>query len=145
MADLQAKAIHKILITQPKPESDKSPYFELSRKFCVELDFHPFIRLEGISSKDFRKQKIEIPKYSAVVFTSRNAIDHFFRICEELKINVHQNSLAPITKARTLRVGFDIGPNLTGRFVGHFHRFLQLLLCLPDCSKPGPCRGYSAD
>jgi uroporphyrinogen-III synthase len=78
MADLQAKAIHKILITQPKPESEKSPYFELSRKYSVELDFHPFIRLEGISSKDFRKQKIEIPKYSAVIFTSRNAIDHFF-------------------------------------------------------------------
>jgi uroporphyrinogen-III synthase len=92
MADLQAKAIHKILITQPKPESDKSPYFELSRKFCVELDFYPFIRLEGISSKDFRKQKIEIPKYSAIVFTSRNAIDHFFRICEEMKINVHQDT-----------------------------------------------------
>ncbi|HEY6063552.1 MAG TPA: uroporphyrinogen-III synthase, partial [Chitinophagaceae bacterium] len=90
MADLQAKAIQKILITQPKPESDKSPYFELSRKYSVELEFHPFIRLEGISARDFRKQKIEIQNYTGVIFTSRNAIDHFFRICEELKVSVSQ-------------------------------------------------------
>jgi len=92
MADLQAKAIHKILITQPKPESDKSPYFELSRKYNIELDFHPLIRLEGISARDFRKQKIEIQNYTGVIFTSRNAIDHFFRICEEIKINVSQDT-----------------------------------------------------
>ena len=92
MAEFQAKAIHKILITQPKPESEKSPYFELSRKFSVELEFHPFIRLEGIPSRDFRKQKIEIQNYTGVIFTSRNAIDHFFRICEEMKINVSQDT-----------------------------------------------------
>jgi uroporphyrinogen-III synthase len=92
MADLQAKAIQKILITQPKPESDKSPYFELSRKYSVELDFYPFIRLEGISARDFRKQKIEIQNFTGVIFTSRNAIDHFFRICEEMKVNVSQDT-----------------------------------------------------
>lgn len=92
MADYQAKVIHKILITQPKPESDKSPYFELSRKFNVELEFHPFIRLEGIPVRDFRKQKIEIQNYTGVIFTSRNAIDHFFRICEEMKVNVSQDT-----------------------------------------------------
>ena len=91
-ADGQAKAIQKILITQPRPESDKSPYFELSRKYSVELDFHPFIRLEAIAAKDFRKQKIEIQHYTAVIFTSRNAIDHFFRTCEEIKINVSQDT-----------------------------------------------------
>ena len=91
-ADVQAKAMQKILITQPKPESDKSPYFELARRYNVNLDFHPFIRLEGISGKDFRKQKIEIQNYSAVIFTSRNAIDHFFRTCEELKVNVSQDT-----------------------------------------------------
>jgi uroporphyrinogen-III synthase len=92
MADLQAKAIHKILITQPKPESEKSPYFELSRKYSVELDFYPFIRLEGIPARDFRKQKIEIQNFTGVIFTSRNAIDHFFRICEEMKVNVSQDT-----------------------------------------------------
>ena len=91
-ADVQAKAINKILITQPKPESDKSPYFELSRKYNVHLDFQPFIRLEAIPARDFRKQKIEIPNYTGVIFTSRNAIDHFFRTCEEMKISVSQDT-----------------------------------------------------
>lgn len=91
-ADVQAKAMQKILITQPRPESEKSPYFELSRRFNVELDFHPFIRLEAIPAKDFRKQKIEIQNYTGVIFTSRNAIDHFFRTCEELKVNVSQDT-----------------------------------------------------
>ncbi|MCC7402071.1 MAG: uroporphyrinogen-III synthase [Chitinophagaceae bacterium] len=92
MADIQVKIIQKILITQPKPENDKSPYFELSRKYNVKLDFHPFIKLDAISGKEFRKQKVEIQNYSAVIFTSRNAIDHFFRICEELKISVSQDT-----------------------------------------------------
>ena len=92
MADVQVKAMKKILITQPRPESDKSPYFELSRKYSVELDFYPFIRLEGIPARDFRKQKIEIQNYTGVIFTSRNAIDHFFRTCEEMKVNVSQDT-----------------------------------------------------
>lgn len=91
-ADVQAKTIQKILITQPKPESDRSPYFELSRKYNVELDFYPFISLEPISAKDFRKQKVEIQNYTAVIFTSRNAIDNFFRVCEEMKMSVSQDT-----------------------------------------------------
>ena len=86
------KHIQKILITQARPESEKSPYFEMARKFKVNLDFHPFIRVEGIPAKEFRKQKVEIPSYSAVIFTSRNAIDHFFRTCEEMKITVSQHT-----------------------------------------------------
>lgn len=91
-ADVQAKAIERILITQPKPESDKSPYFDLARKYNVELDFQPFIRLEGIPARDFRKQKIEIANFTGVIFTSRNAIDHFFRTCEEMKVSVSQDT-----------------------------------------------------
>ena len=86
------KHIQNILITQARPDSEKSPYFEMARKFNVKLDFHPFIRVEGIPAKDFRKQKIEIPTYSAVIFTSRNAIDHFFRTCDEMKITVSQHT-----------------------------------------------------
>lgn len=82
----------KVLITQPRPESDKSPYFELERKYEVALDFHPFIRLEAIPAKDFRRQKIDIAAHSAVILTSRNAIDHFFRVCEEMKIAVSQDT-----------------------------------------------------
>jgi uroporphyrinogen-III synthase len=86
------KGAKKILITQPRPESDKSPYFELARKYGVELFFHPFIRLEGIPAREFRKQKIDIAAYSAVIFTSRNAIDHFFRTCEEMKVSISQDT-----------------------------------------------------
>lgn len=88
----KVKTIQRILITQPRPESEKSPYFELARKYSVELDFHPFIRLEGIAGRDFRKQKIEISQYTGVIFTSRNAIDHFFRTCEEMKVTVSQDT-----------------------------------------------------
>ncbi len=87
-----ATKIKNILITQPKPDSDKSPYFELARKYNVTLDFHPFIRVEGIPCKEFRKQKVEIGNYTAVIFTSRNAIDHFFRMCEEMKVSVAQDT-----------------------------------------------------
>jgi len=91
-ADNKARTIKKILITQPRPESDKSPYFELERKYQVELEFQPFIRLEGIPAREFRKQKIDIPNFTAVIFTSRNAIDHFFRTCEEMKVSVSQDT-----------------------------------------------------
>ena len=88
----QAKATKKILISQPRPESDKSPYFDLERKYDVELCFHPFIKLEGIPAREFRKQKIDIMYYTAVMFTSRNAIDHFFRMCEEMKVTIGQDT-----------------------------------------------------
>ena len=84
--------VKSILITQPRPDTEKSPYFELARKYDVALDFHPFIRVEGISAKEFRKQKIEISGYTAVIFTSRNAIDHFFRMCEEMKVAISQDT-----------------------------------------------------
>jgi uroporphyrinogen-III synthase len=89
---VEKKAIRKILITQPRPEGTKSPYFDFAVKHGLSLDFHPFIKVEGIPSKEFRKQKIDIAAFTAVIFTSRNAIDHFFRICEEMKITVSQDT-----------------------------------------------------
>jgi len=86
------KPIKKVLITQPKPEGIKSPYYDLANKYGLSLDFHPFIVVEGIPSKEFRKQKIDIAAYTAVIFTSRNTIDHFFRICDEMKITVSQET-----------------------------------------------------
>lgn len=85
-------AVKKVLITQPRPEGLKSPYFDLAVKYGLTLDFHPFITVEGIPAKDFRKQKIDIALYTAVIFTSRNAIDHFFRICEEMKVTISQDT-----------------------------------------------------
>lgn len=86
------KTVKKVLITQSKPEGDKSPYFDLAKKHNLNLDFYPFIAVDGIQAKEFRKQKIDIASFSAVIFTSRNAIDHFFRICEEMKVNVSQET-----------------------------------------------------
>ena len=83
--------VSSILITQPRPETDKSPYFDLAKKYSLKLDFHAFIRVEGLSGKEFRKQRIDINEFTAIIFTSRHAVDHFFRICEELKVKVSQD------------------------------------------------------
>jgi uroporphyrinogen-III synthase len=80
--------VKTILVTQPKPETDKSPYFDLAKKHSLKIDFRPFIQVEPISAKDFRKDKVNIPEHTAVILTSRNAADHFFRICTELRITV---------------------------------------------------------
>jgi uroporphyrinogen-III synthase len=77
--------IRKILVSQPEPLNPKSPYFELARKYNLKIDFKPFNQVEGIPSKDFRQQKINILDFSAVIFTSKTGIDHFFRICNELR------------------------------------------------------------
>lgn len=77
--------VKSILITQPRPETEKSPYFDLAQKLKVKIDFHPFIEIEGIDARDFRKAKINPADFTAIIFTSRNAIDHFFRICTDLR------------------------------------------------------------
>jgi len=80
--------IKRILISQPQPTTEKSPYFEVADKYKVILDFFQFIRVEGVSSKDFRATRINILDHTAVIFNSRTAIDHFFRICDELRVVV---------------------------------------------------------
>lgn len=80
-------AINKILVSQPRP-TGKSPYFDLEEKFGVEVVFRPFIKIEGLSAKEFRQSRIQIPDYTAIIFTARTAIDHFFRLCKELRVNV---------------------------------------------------------
>jgi len=80
--------IKKILVSQPEPNNPKSPYFDLAKKYNLKIDFKPFIEVEGVSAKDFRQQKINILDFNAVIFTSKTAIDHFFRICNELRICV---------------------------------------------------------
>lgn len=78
--------IKKILVSQPKPVSDKSPYFEIEDKYNVEFTFHPFIKIEGLSAREFRQQKVQILDYTAIVFNSRHAIDFFFTLCKEMRI-----------------------------------------------------------
>ena len=81
----------RILISQPRPTSEKSPYFEIERKFGVEFVFHPFIKVECLSPREFRAQKVQILDHTAVVFNSRHAIDHFFNLCRELRVTIPED------------------------------------------------------
>jgi len=80
--------VKKILVSQPKPSSDKSPYYDIAQRYNVEMVFRPFIKVEGLSAREFRQQKINIAEFTAVIFTARTAIDHFFRLCEEMRVSI---------------------------------------------------------
>jgi len=81
--------IKKVLVSQPEPEdSEKSPFNDLSEQFNLDISFRKFIRIESIGTKEFRTQRIHIPDYTAIIFTSKNAVDHFFGLCEELRIQI---------------------------------------------------------
>lgn len=81
-------AIKSILVSQPKPESEKSPYYDLASKYNVKIDFRPFIHVEGVDSQEFRQSRIKIEEHTAVILTSRNAADHFFRMAKEMRFDV---------------------------------------------------------
>lgn len=80
--------IKKVLVSQPRPTSEKSPYFDIAEKYGVEIVFRPFIKVESLSAKEFRQQKVSILDHTAIVFTSRHAIDHFFTLCAELRVTI---------------------------------------------------------
>ena len=84
----RTRKVKTILVTQEAPTDLNSPYFKLAEKFGLKIDFRPFIQVEPVPVKEFRKQKIEILSHTAIIFTSRNAVDHFFHICQELKIEM---------------------------------------------------------
>lgn len=83
-----ALKVKKILISQPAPTTEKSPYYDIADKYHLQMDFRPFIRVEGVDAKEFRQQRINIQDYTAVVFTARIAIDHFFALCEEFRVTM---------------------------------------------------------
>ena len=80
--------VKSILVSQPEPSTAKSPYFELAEKNSLKIDFRPFIQVEGVPAKEFRQTRIQLLEHTAVIFTSRTAIDHFFRIAQELRLTV---------------------------------------------------------
>jgi len=80
--------VKSILVSQPEPSTAKSPYFELAEKNSLKIDFRPFIQVEGVPAKEFRQTRIQILDHTAVLFTSRTAIDHFFRVAQELRVTV---------------------------------------------------------
>jgi uroporphyrinogen-III synthase len=84
--------IKSLLITQPKPENDKNPYFDLARKHNILIEFLPFIHLEGIGAKEFRKQKVNPAEFNALIFTSRGAVDQFFKLCDDLRVKMSPDS-----------------------------------------------------
>jgi uroporphyrinogen-III synthase len=87
-SETKLKPVKSILVTQPAPTDLKSPYFDLAKKYNIKIDFRPFIEVEGVNVSDFRKQKIDLLAHTAVIFTSRNAIDHFFRLATAMKVEM---------------------------------------------------------
>jgi uroporphyrinogen-III synthase len=87
-ANDRVRKVKSILVTQEAPTDANSPYLKLAEKFNLKIDFRPFIQVEAVPVKEFRKQKVEIPQHSAVIFTSRHSVDHFFSICQELKLEM---------------------------------------------------------
>ena len=83
-----ATPITSILVSQPKPTTDVSPYITSAEKYGIKVDFREFIQVDPVSYKDFRKEKVNIAEHTAIIFTSRNAVDHFFRICQEAKLEM---------------------------------------------------------
>lgn len=89
---IKMRRVESILISQPEPANGKSPYLDLAEKWNIKVDFRKFVQVDPVPSKDFRKDKINLADYSAVILNSRNAIDNYFRLCEELKIKVSQDT-----------------------------------------------------
>ncbi len=80
--------IKKVLVSQPKPETEKSPYFDIAEKYGVTIEFRPFIKVEPVTAKDFRAQRVAVLDHTAVIFTAKTAVDHFFRLCDELRVQI---------------------------------------------------------
>ena len=83
-----AQKIKTVLISQPKPSTEKSPYFDLAERQKLTIDFRPFIHVEGMDAQEFRQQRIDLAEHSAVILTSRLAVDHYFRLAKEMRFEV---------------------------------------------------------
>ena len=84
---VEYKRIRTVLVSQPKPE--KSPYYKIEEKYGLQIDWRPFIHVEGLSEKEYRKCRVRPDEFSAVIFTSKNSIEHYFRLCEDMRIKVN--------------------------------------------------------
>lgn len=88
MSDMKVRTI---LVSQPEPKVENSPYFEIQQKHKVKIDFRPFIHVEGVPVKDIRQQKIDLNNFTAIILTSKNSVDHFFRVAEEMRYKVPED------------------------------------------------------
>lgn len=120
--------IKKILVSQPKPSSEKSPYFDIAERYGVDIVFHPFIKVEGISAREFRQEKISLSEQTAIVFTSRHAIDHFFQLAKELRFAVPDDmKYFCITEQVALYIQKYVQYRKRKIFFGETGRFADLL------------------
>ena len=118
----------KILMSQPKPASEKSPYYDIAQKYGVKIDFRPFIKVESVSAKEFRQQKVSILDYTAVIFTSRHAIDHFFHLCTELRVTIPETmKYFCVTEAVALYIQKYVQYRKRKIFFGNTGKFEDLL------------------
>jgi uroporphyrinogen-III synthase len=85
---MSSMKVKTILVSQPEPKVDNSPYFELQQKHKVKIDFRPFIHVEGVNAKEIRLQKIDLNNFSAIILTSKNSVDHFFRVADEMRYKI---------------------------------------------------------
>jgi Uroporphyrinogen-III synthase len=139
--------VKKIIISQPEPV-EKSPYSDLEETFGVEVTFKPFIQLEGVTTKEFRRQRIDVLEHTAVVFTARIAVDHFFHICEELRVSIPETMkyfctteaialyLQKYIVYRKRKIFFGEG-NIASvmKLIGNKHKSNKFLLALSDNGK----------
>lgn len=91
-AEDKTKVKKRVLISQPEPENSRSPYFSMAKKYNLDIHFHQFIDIQGATVKEVRKQRVNLNDFSAVIFTSRNSMDHYFRLCEEMRITISQET-----------------------------------------------------
>lgn len=85
---MSSMKVKTILVSQPEPKVDNSPYFELQQKHKVKIDFRPFIHVEGVNAKEIRLQKIDLNNFTAIILTSKNSVDHFFRVADEMRYKI---------------------------------------------------------
>ncbi|WP_321478786.1 uroporphyrinogen-III synthase [uncultured Bacteroides sp.] len=123
--------IKKVLVSQPKPASEKSPYYDIAEKYGVKIDFRPFIKIESLSAKEFRQQKVSILEHTAVIFTSRHAIDHFFSLCAEMRIVIPDTmKYFCVTEAVALYIQKYVQYRKRKIFFGATGKFEDLLLSI---------------
>ena len=85
---MSSMKVKTILVSQPEPKVDNSPYFDLQQKHKVKIDFRPFIHVEGVNAKEIRLQKIDLNNFTAIILTSKNSVDHFFRVADEMRYKI---------------------------------------------------------
>lgn len=122
--------VKNVLISQPQPENDKSPFTELAKQFNLAITFRKLIKIDRIDNKDFRKLRVNILDYSAVIFTSKHAVDHFFSLCEELRVSIPENmKYFCVTEAIALYLQKYVQYRKRKIFFGtnNFHELLELI------------------